>query len=1290
MSAEMELETLFVRLKADASGLNYSTIKSQIDSFAGQLQSHFQNVEKQIDNIVQRTQMQLEEVTKIRPTILLSRLNTDLLKVKDSVKAVISEINRDSAIAIGPVKVKVENIAAGHDPELGKMTIRRVQEVIDRVRDLAMVGADLQTFSGGFTKFMTSALDVSPEQLAKFNNFATRMDEFNKTFEGLKMGAPKFRADLVNMAKAIQIAHSRLEGVTGIPGVSDFARQLRDVIDSFRRVNPTDMVMLEELGVSVKLAHQTMSTVGTVPGFLSFAGDVGYGATMLRSIRDVVGIGRFARAIAGLGTTIQALGPGTNFVLFAANLKLAHTELATITALPGLMAFAAELRVLKNILTSLPSATQLVQFAKNLQNAVAHFQTMGSTTQLKTFATNAITAASGLKQLNTQLAWYVIYMNQLKGMKLPSFTGFGGGGGGIPASPLTPGGGAAFGFDPLRRSLGMMVSMATGMAVGFLGFEMVREVTQFDEQMTRAMALVGLHMRQQGVGLQDGFSMQGVRTTVENEILGLSRRVATGPQHLAEAFRELSAAGYGTAASIEALGIVEQFAFVHTMEAAQAAQHLATLQRQLGMTSNDVATNTTNLRRIADVITSAALVSNLSIDHFVRGLERLNPHMRFLNRGLEDSVALLAAFGQIDPSTAVARAEAILRGVTTAFLRSETNPSILRSGGAPGRDPVGPHMHRFQQGMGVHPIHQLNDSVRLASQAWEAAGIRVFEGGQFVGVAETVRRMDTATRGLNDADRERLFLSLQLRPTAAAAIRELLSSSEAMEQFYLAARRADGVLDHVANDRLQSFSSQLNILKNNLVVLGVEIGRVLVPVLREVNGLLIAGLDAWWSLGGAGRMTIISVFGIAVALLALRFTIPIAIGLLKLLFWDTIVFGAGLAVTALYGLGFVAALFIKGIVFLVSGLWAFLAFAWATTSAAVLFLKASVLGLIASLAGLTLVQMITKIATWALTGAMSALATVVTYLLIVTGLIIISLVMVIATLILTGVIALIIFGAIVSAVLLLAIGIAHLVALTADLDWAGGWNSFAEGAARAFWVTVGFFDNFRHNMNVLMNWMDQNWPRVILNMTSFTEAAFTNLFFNIMIGFARLIVGLTDRVNDFIRSFNALRNLPGFNLIPGLGELPDLPIVDTHRDVARLAGMRFRALGEGAERLPIRDISPPSAGIFSRTQGVVDPNRLNLIISPETRQMIESMFGRPRVAGDAADRAEAANAIGNTFKEISLRRFVLEGTRTEEDTRREEVRLMEEQNRMMQRLVELAEAGAFVGVGGAAVVPFGP
>lgn len=1071
-----------------------------------------------------------------------------------------------------------------------------------------------------------------------------------------------------NLAAAVSNLNA-MQLIAQQPSFLKFALDMQKLSDATKTIISNGNVLA--LANEMSAAQALMAAVGPVPNAIMFASDM-----------DLI-----------VKTMTTATATSVGAQALATSLTSAHVLLTTLGPLPNAKTFAKDIEQVAQILNKIGALPNLAANLGSFVTLISQANTALTATQgmplLKTLGDNATAAAKGFSSLNRQLNRYINLMTKLAALPpppqfaspppvppgMPPVWGAGGSGQGA-------GSGSSMGFNPIRRSLGMLTSMATSLAVGFFGFEMFRQVTGFDEQMSRAMAAT-----QVGRGRMD---TAGVRGSMTDEILNLSRRVATGPRELAEAFRELAAAGYGTANAIQALAVVEQFAFISTMEAASATQHLTTIQRQLGMVSNDAVQNASNLRHIGDVITSGALVSGMSGENFIRGIQRITPHLQFLNRGLEDSVSLMAAFGRIDSTNATARTEALIRGIGVEFVRSITSPAQLRSGGQAGLDPIGHAAHRFHAGQGVQPIHRPADNVRLASQAWGTLGVT---RDMATDVGAVIRQVDAATRNLDPLMRLQRIQALSLSQSAQEALLSLLSSGEAMQAFAEAARNADGTMRDLSNERLQSFSSQFAILKNNLTIVAIQIGSFLVPALQEVNNALLTGLDYWNDLGRAGRETILIVVGIVVAMAALRFAIPYLFGMMKILFWDTMVAGARSAWFAISTLGYGIYYLFRGIVVVVEAvIFSFglmltvakISLGFATTAMTVFGIATAITSffMLVFKAGLTMASaimaafgittqatvlstiaysiatVIAKIVTWAFTSALTVLSGVLLIVHILLG----TIVLVLLALIVLGGILVIVLAAITSAVLLLVHALIWFVGITANVNWRAGWNTFVEGVDTAFWATVGFFEHFQQNIQTLMAWMDQNWPIMIFNVVGTIEQAFVNMWHNITIGFAAALMTMISLTNDFISGWlgvfrdplvqNVLRILnpqagAALNQIGQVG----IPVPRAMRD---LGIQQFRGLGDNFHARALEEL------------------RLNLDISPETRAMIENMFNFRR--DQVAELSDASNRIGVNFKEISLRRFVLENSPSEEDTRRQELIIAEQTRDLLRRLVEMGEA----------------
>lgn len=1270
MSVESELESLFVRISVDTSQIMPSAFVAEVEK---------------IGKVIEKT---------LQPYLTID-FNFDVRGFQKNLTA--------TRANFASFRLFVHGIVNEINSLIGGMSAKELDSFSTEAA--AALSKIKRSISG--TRITTA-------ELTPLNQFLTHMKNFSQMTQD----------KMVQAAKSINEFRASVSAIGAHPGIDLFREQVVTLTTAIKALRVTTSGGIEINFLKGKANIEKIQELHKTLAALKLDKAVTLYGDVRQLQRDVLAAPLPIRTVTVrakldfVGGANQTIGPIPGLSSFTSQLSSAAAKLAGLPTPIPLRTVTRMIVDAYNLLSAVKGIPGLASFTGNIKTAVDALNKFGAMPQLKTLSINATGAAGAMARLNKELMLYSALMTGI-GNKIPRVP--------TPSNPRgTSGVGVgmnrdnAFGFDPIRRFLAVGTSIATGAAVGFLGFDLFRQVGGFDQNMREAMSL--------RADMTDN-----VRATMEEEILNLSRRVATGPRELAEAYRELTAAGYGTAASIQALAVVEQFAFVGSMDAAKAARELAVLQRQLGLVSEDATQNANNLRYIADVITNVSLRSGMSVETFTNGLERLVPHVRFLNRGLEDSVALLASFGRIDASTAVSRSQALLRAITSQFIRSEEAGGAIRSGASPGRDPIGDHFRRFAPGQGVQPVHMMTESVRQAARAWQALGINPFDRGAFVGVADVIGQIDRVTRDMTAEGRENVLSQLfpgQLRSTATDAIRALLSSSDAMEQFYLAAQRSDGVLNQVANVRLQSFNSQLAILKNNIVVLAVELGKVLVPILRVINTLLVEWLDAWWELQQPTRMFIMSLIGIILALTSLRFLVPVVTGLFRTLFVDTIVAGVMAAWRTLVFLkdaflffGFVVqVVFVSAInmarasllifnavaattqfimnlltigVWLVTGAFTVSTFAAAILKTSYIILNAVITALnfgltaqwtlwvinkialvlyIIALFTTTAATVVLKVATWLLNAALTVAVTLIAALLAVTGLLLVVMVALAAILVVIG---LIIAGVIVIGLLAMFLIIVHVI--EAMGGWEPAWRSFIDWVQRAFLATVGFFDNFRHNMNVLMQWMDQNWAFVMENVIGATGQAFENLFLNIRGGFARMLEAMA---NQGIQLLNNPFMQAAIRLAPGGAAL--LPLIPANAGaILPQAVMNEINRGrldvfQGFRGRPIRPLGIEPQGAAAAIMGGIGNIQpgIRLGISDATREMIDNMFSRPRLPGEARDMADAANRIGDTFREISLNRFLLEGSEEDQDARRQELIEQQNQTDLLRRLVALAEENA--------------
>lgn len=1234
------------------------------------------------------------------------------------------------------VENRVKELAKFIETKLQEASLDKITPTIDSgqlTKDLANV---TRLVSSTVTNLKTMTKDI-PITIGTVSTEA----EANLKQLGRYASMPGF----ANFAASIGKAAKGIEALQGSSFLSTFAGQLVQVADAAQKITPASAGHIKLFADAVSYAHKRLEFVGSITGVANFGSDVWNAYSAL-----------------------QHVGSAANLKSFGDNVSAAMSRFSKWRApnLTALTQFANDLRNAYNQLLPISRLGSFSSFAASLRSAHSTLAKIGAAPQLVTFASNANTAATALRNLNKELAWYVIYMNQINGLNVR-----------MPRPPGPPtgrnvglGANGPFRFDPVQRSLGRLTGMATGLAIGYFGFQLVREVSDFDEQMTRAMALANFHIQQGTMNLGMN-TLAGVRRTAELGILAIASRTATSPHDLAAGFRELTEAGYGTANALQALAVVEKFAFVSGMDTAKAAKELSVLMRQMGLVSNDTATNMRELRRVTDAIASGMMISGLSADHFLKGLERLTPHMQFMNRGAEDSIALLTAFGRIDSSSAVSRAEHLMRGIQQQFTRSETFPGSIRIGAPTRIDPLGMHNRAFHAGMGVHPIHMLQDRVMQPTHAWRNLGVT-----DPTNIIQTVNQLDAALRRVEPSMRQAHIMTLGLRPDAQEALISLLNSTEAMEAFALAARRADGIIDQLANDRLRSFSNQAKMLTNNISIIGIQLANFVAPALREINALLIIGFDWWNNLGRAGQETVFAMLGVVAGLVALRAGVQVSIAVFRWLFIDTIVAGVnaaafsfnllvgsvnlmiavgGLLWTTLKSL-YVGFMILYGWVFAARAaiaafsLTALLTSAWVVTlkvatwlwnaalfvmSALLSFMNPVLMGAVIHSTALSIAQLAAKAATWLWNAALAGLNVMLTAtvaLLMAAGIGIVTLTLAIVALVgitFAGMYA-------IQALLSLVLGLVELARGNGD-TFEAMWERFSAGAVHAFWATAGFIENFKHNAGVLMRWLDANWQNITFNITHFADVAFRNLWVNIRVGFVNMLREMGQAAlnfgQDLILAISGSPAAPGARArlrallgetapsavpmlqdIQGRGQGHDMARrdlegmvararergdnaaanrlqqhLDQHNQITlrRLTPLHFAPGGLGAASAALGLLGMPMEGLLLHALGA---NAIRTDVSPDLRQTIEGIGRAGRNTQPSETAAELGNRIGDTFREISLNRFVLQGTATQEDQQREDRRQMDVNNELLAGILTALTGEVAPEVIAAATIPVIP
>lgn len=325
-----------------------------------------------------------------------------------------------------------------------------------------------------------------------------------------------------------------------------------------------------------------------------------------------------------------------------------------------------------------------------------------------------------------------------------------------------------------------------------VGLFSVREFAKFDDAMTKSLAIT------KGVTPQ-------IRAEMEAVAKDLAFEGIIGPDKLAESFYFLTSAGLSAEQSMAALPVVEKLAVAGAFELEKATSMLADSQAALGMNSTDAAKNMENMKRISDVLVDAANASNASVEQFATSLvTKSATSMRINNISLEEGVAVLAAYAD-------AGVKAELAGEQFSIM-----------------------------------IRDLQASVNKSPEQWEAMNLAVYDSeGAFRGPTAILRDLEDRLEGATDAQRRLTFEQLGFQDRSLAAIMTLVGLSDKIDDYRTRLEGAGGETERVANEQMKSFANQMKNVWNQIKLVALEIGQILVPYIQSMTEKLKAAI-VWW------------------------------------------------------------------------------------------------------------------------------------------------------------------------------------------------------------------------------------------------------------------------------------------------------------------------------------------------------------------------------------------------------------------------------------------------------------
>ncbi len=400
-------------------------------------------------------------------------------------------------------------------------------------------------------------------------------------------------------------------------------------------------------------------------------------------------------------------------------------------------------------------------------------------------------------------------------------------------------------------AIGRSMSSKVTLPILAVGIGAIKAFADFDNAMVQSIAIMG-----------------DVSDVMKNEMAEAAKEVArtttTGSKKAADAFFFLASAGLTAEQSIAALPQVAKFAQAGMFGMALATDLATDAQSALGLTVDDAGQNLVNLTRVTDVLVKANTLANASVQQFSEALTReAGAALKTFNISIEEGVAVLAAFADQGVKSQVA-------------------------------------------GTGLARILRLMSAAATKHKVeLEELGIAIFDDtGKIRNLADIIADMEVAFGRMSDETRTAALESIGFTARVQGIILPLLGTSEAIREYQKALEGAAGITQEISDKQLKSFTSQLKLMWNQIVLAADAAAGTMEPAMRKMAIAIRDGARDFEDMSEGARKTIVVILGLVAGvgpLLLLFGGLFVVIGkvTLSLQAMTVAAFGAGRALVAL-------------------------------------------------------------------------------------------------------------------------------------------------------------------------------------------------------------------------------------------------------------------------------------------------------------------------------------------------------------------------------------------------------
>jgi TP901 family phage tail tape measure protein len=328
--------------------------------------------------------------------------------------------------------------------------------------------------------------------------------------------------------------------------------------------------------------------------------------------------------------------------------------------------------------------------------------------------------------------------------------------------------------------IGKIAAGATAAVAGIAAVS-IKAFADFDSKLNQSLAIMG-------------DVSEAMRKDMSDAAREVAKTTTFSANEAAESYFFLASAGLDAAQSIAAMPAVANFAQAGMFDMALATDLLTDAQSALGLGSEDATENLENMARISDVLVKANTLANASVEQFASALTNKSAvAMRAMGMEVEEGVAILSVFADagVKGEEAGTRLNATLIGLTT--------------------------------------------TARTNASAYNALGIEIFNAeGEMNDMATVVGQMEKAFDGMSTEQKLAELAALGFNRQARDGILLLLGQSEALAEYETALESAGGTTDEVAGKQLDTLQAQFELLKSEIVDVGIALGSELEPAFKDL------------------------------------------------------------------------------------------------------------------------------------------------------------------------------------------------------------------------------------------------------------------------------------------------------------------------------------------------------------------------------------------------------------------------------------------------------------------------